>query len=143
MADTDLPDLFLKVWRRWRSGSPVGKGEVTQEQYWVLRTLDVSGSQRLKDLAEKLGCTPSSASTAVKRLVRSGLVTRERGKDDEREVSVRLTKEGESKLTSWRSDQLARATVLFEPLSANERRALGTLLEKVADPASSDDRRLR
>lgn len=110
----------------------MGKGEVTQEQYWTLRTLDVSGPQRVKDLAEILGCTPSSASIAVKRLVKSGLVSRERGRDDEREVRVRLTKGGESKLESWRSEQTTRVSKLFEPLSPGEKKELVTLLGKVA-----------
>jgi DNA-binding MarR family transcriptional regulator len=85
---------------------------------------------RIKDLASAIGCTPGSASVAVKRLERARLVKRERGEKDERVVTVTLTKSGVEKLDSWRSEQLASLSAFFEPLNAEERRALRDLLER-------------
>ena len=92
--------------------------------------LSERGKMKIKDLALAIGCTPGSASVAVKRLERAGLVIRERGEKDERVVTVTLAKRGVEKLDSWRGEQLASMTALFEPLSPGEKRALIGLLER-------------
>lgn len=130
MQSTEIPDLLLAVWKRWRNESPAARGQVTQEQYWVLRTLNRSGPQRLKDLAASLGITPSSASIVVKRLKRDGFVVRNRGKEDEREVRVSLTQKGSGQLDAWRRAQLSRLSALFEGLTSEERSQLERLLRK-------------
>ena len=135
---SEIPDLFMRIWRKWRSSSPVGKGDVTQEQYWILRMLSVSGPQRIKDLADRLECTPSTASVSVKRLEKAGLVSRERSRDDEREVKVMLTEEGGSTVASWRREQLGNLSALFERLDAREKRELESLLRKVAGPEPAE-----
>ncbi len=130
MESSEIPDLLLLVWKKWRTESPVGQGVITQEQYWVLRTLERSGPQRLKDLASKLGCTPSTASIVVKRLEGSRLVLRKRSREDEREVRVDLTRLGLERLTAWRRNQLTRLSRLFDGLTGAERKDLEGLLRK-------------
>jgi DNA-binding MarR family transcriptional regulator len=130
VSSEEIGDLLMAVWRRWKSSSPVGSGAITQEQYWVLKTLSKRGPMRVKDLASSIGCTPGSASVAVKRLERVGLVSRDRGTDDERVVTVTLTRKGSEKLESWREEQLRSMSSLFEPLSAQEKRWLRGVLEK-------------
>jgi DNA-binding MarR family transcriptional regulator len=137
VSSEDVSDLLMEIWQRWRSASPVRKGAITREQYWVLRTLMERGNMRVKDLALAIGCTAGSASVAVKRLERSGLLRRERGGSDERVVTVILEKQGTKKLDAWREDQLSAMADLFEPLSAGERRTLHDLLGK-ALAASGD-----
>jgi DNA-binding MarR family transcriptional regulator len=85
---------------------------------------------KIKDLASAIGCTPGSASVAVKRLQKGGLVKRERGEKDERVVRVSLARRGAIRLDSWRGKQLASMSGLFDPLSAKDRRALRGLLQK-------------
>ncbi len=131
METSEIPDLLLLIWKKWRTGSPVGQGVITQEQYWVLRTLERSGPQRLKDLANKLGCTPSTASIVVKRLEKSKLVLRKRSREDEREVRVDLTRPGLERLGAWRRNQLTRLSRLFDDLTATERKDLERLLRRV------------
>jgi DNA-binding MarR family transcriptional regulator len=130
VSSESISDLLLVLWQRWRSASPVKRGAITREQYWVLRMLSERGKMKIKDLASAIGCTPGSASVAVKRLERTGLVKRERKEKDERVVTVTLAKSGAKKLDSWRGDQLAYMSALFEPLNARERRVLRGLLEK-------------
>ena len=127
----------MVIWQRWRSASPVRKGAITREQYWMLRTLMENGGMRVKDLASAIGCTAGSASVAVKRLERSGLVRRERSGNDERVVTVTLERQGAKKLDAWREEQLSAMAALFEPLNSTERRALHDLLGK-ALAASGD-----
>jgi len=88
------------------------------------------GRLRIKDLASAIGCTAGSASVAVKRLEKAGLVRRERSDKDERVVTVTLGKQGEKTLNAWSGEQLASMAALFDPLSPEERKSLHTLLEK-------------
>lgn len=85
---------------------------------------------KIKDLASAIGCTAGSASVAVKRLEKAGLVSRERSESDERIVTVILGKKGVERLSSWRAEQLASMAALFESLSPEERRTMLDLLEK-------------
>jgi DNA-binding MarR family transcriptional regulator len=130
VSSEHISDLLLVLWQRWRSASPVRRGEITREQYWILRTLSERGKMKIKEIASAIGCTSGSASIAVKRLERSGLVRRERGEKDERVVTVTLAKRGARKLDNWRGEQLVSMSALFEPLSAKEKRVLGASLEK-------------
>ena len=106
------------------------RGAITREQYWILRMLSERGKMKIKDLASTIGCTPGSASVAVKRLERAGLVRRERKEEDERVVTVTLAKRGAKKLDSWREEQRTYMSAQFEPLNAREKRVLRGLLEK-------------
>ena len=74
---------------------------------------------------------------AVKRLEKAGLVKRERSETDERVVTVTLGKQGVRRLDAWRGEQLASMTVLFDPFSSEEKRALRDLLTR-ALTASGD-----
>ena len=130
MSSTEVGDLVMAVWRRWKSSSPVGKGTLTQEQYWVLKTLNEEGPMKVKDLATRIGCTSGSASVAVKRLEKAGLVTRQRNDDDERVVTVGLSKDGKDGLGKWKADQLDSMSAIFERLDDGEREALRGLLSK-------------
>ena len=130
VSSESIGDLLQVLWQRWRSASPVKRGAITREQYWILRMLSERGKMKIKDIASAIGCTAGSASIAAKRLERSGLVRRERGEKDERVVTVTLAKVGAKKLDSWRREQLVSMSALFEPLSANEKQILHDILEK-------------
>jgi DNA-binding MarR family transcriptional regulator len=118
----------MVLWQRWRSASPVRRGAITREQYWILRVLAEGGQMKIKDLASAIGCTAGSASVAVKRLEKVGLVRRERSEKDERVVTVILEEQGVKRLDAWRGEQLASMTALFNRLSLQERRKLHSLL---------------
>jgi DNA-binding MarR family transcriptional regulator len=101
------------------------------EQFWILRFLYDFGQKRIKDIAEELGITSSPVTISVKRLAASRLVTRERGKLDERIVTVQLTDEGKRFFESWRSDRNQALSSLFNVLNDSERQELNSLLQKV------------
>ncbi len=130
VSSESVSDLLQVLWQRWRSASPVKRGAITREQYWILRMLREHGKMKIKDIASGIGCTAGSASIAAKRLERAGLVKRERRERDERIVTVTLAKRGAKKLGLWRREQLVSMSALFEPLSAGEKRALHDILEK-------------
>jgi DNA-binding MarR family transcriptional regulator len=130
VSSEEISDLLMVLWQKWKSASPVRRGAITREQYWILRTLSERGQMKIKDLASAIGCTAGSASVAVKRLEKSGLVRRERSQKDERVVTVALGKQGVRRLDAWRGEQLASMAALFEPLGKEERRRLRDLLGK-------------
>jgi DNA-binding MarR family transcriptional regulator len=130
MSSGEIGDLVMVLWQRWRSASPVRRGAITREQYWILRTLMEGGDMRVKDLASAIGCTAGSASVAVKRLERDGLLLRKRSKEDERVVTVSLAEQGEKILAAWRDEQVSLMSELFESLSEEESESLHQLLSK-------------
>jgi DNA-binding MarR family transcriptional regulator len=70
------------------------EGEVSLSQYRALVVLASRGPQRASELAEELGVHGSTAGRMTDRLVRKGLVERERSMADRRTVVLRLTDSG-------------------------------------------------
>jgi DNA-binding MarR family transcriptional regulator len=130
VSSEEIADLLMVLWQRWRLASPVRRGAITREQYWVLRMLSERGPMRIKDLASAIGCTAGSASVAVKRLERAGLARRERSEMDERVVTVTLEKKGNKTLDAWSAQQLSSMAALFRSFRPEERRTLRDLLGK-------------
>src|SRR4029077_17410780 len=125
--------LIWEIWRTSRAAShPVRVGEVTPEQYWILRFLNFNGPQRVKDIASYIGTTASPVTISVKRLERKGLVKRERNSKDERVVTVQLTQEGKERFEMWRLRRREATSGVFESLTQKEKSALLILLQKVS-----------
>ena len=128
-----IADCIWEIWRVSKAAShPVRVGEVTPEQFWILRLLDSSGPQRIKDIAADLGTTPSPVTISVKRLERDGLLRRERGTEDERVVTVSLTKKGKNQFEVWRQRRRRTLSTIFDCLTEEEKESLERLLQKVA-----------
>ncbi|MEW8958584.1 MAG: MarR family transcriptional regulator [Moorella sp. (in: firmicutes)] len=129
---SSLVDALWQFWRLWRQVShPVRKGKITPEQYWLLKRLKNEGPLNIGELAEGLGITSSSATTATKRLAKMGLVRRVRQKEDERVVTVELTSGGLEMLEQWASEQRAALASLLTSLTLEERISLLKLIRKV------------
>ena len=68
--------------------------EITYTQYLVLSTLSEKGPLTIGQVAQHLDLESSTVTPLVKRLEKSGFVTRQRNPDDERQVLVQLTPSG-------------------------------------------------
>jgi DNA-binding MarR family transcriptional regulator len=68
--------------------------DVTLPQFRAMTVLAYRGPQRGSDIATELGVNPSTGTRMVDRLVRKGLVHRERSPDNRREVRLSLTPSG-------------------------------------------------
>jgi DNA-binding MarR family transcriptional regulator len=131
-----LPDDLLRLARLLRRHTnPVRRGELTAEQYWLLRQLGRRGPLKVRDLAAGLGLSPSSVTIACKRLERDGLLSRARQGDDERVVLVALTDQGREQLARWRQRRHDEATRLLAPLAPDERQQLERLVARVLQVA--------
>ena len=136
MTTDRLVDDVLALYHLIRRAShPVHRAEMTPEQYWLLRLLRRRGALSIGELAEALGVTGSSVTTACKRLEKAGLVTRERQVDDERMVRVALTDQGSARIESWEQQRRELLAQLLAPLDQDEQRTLQHLLERVLETA--------
>lgn len=126
-----VAELLLELARHLRRRThPLYHGDLTPEQFWLLKRLWVQGPLRIGELAAHLGVTPGSVTVACKRLERLGLVQRERGvRGDERVVTVSLTPAGRQRLEAWRN---ARRGYLLELLSSLDTDELATLRQLLA-----------
>lgn len=67
---------------------------LTYPQYLVMIALWEEDDQPVKAIGDRLGLDSGTLSPLLKRLEQSGLVTRKRDRDDERQVRISLTKKG-------------------------------------------------
>ena len=67
---------------------------ITGPQLWALKTISAQGSLSLGELSKKMYLHPSTISGVVDRLEKKGFVIRDRGREDRRVVTVRLTPQG-------------------------------------------------
>lgn len=134
-ADRLVEDL-LALWRLLRINThPVRRGEITPEQYWLLKLLNKKVELSIGELAEALGVTGSSVTTACKRLEKAGLLKRTRQADgqDERVVLVTLTAQGCNQLEAWQQERRNELSKMLAPLTPAEQEELQQLIERILE----------
>lgn len=136
MATDRLVEDLLALWRLLRVNThPVRRGEITPEQYWLLKLLNKRGELSIGELAEALSLTGSSVTTACKRLEKAGLLRRERQADgqDERVVLAMLTARGREQLEAWQQERRNALTQMLAPLTPSEQEELQRLIERILE----------
>lgn len=111
------------------------EGEVTLAQYRMLVLLCSRGAQRVADLAEALGVSPSTATRMNDRLVAKRLARRHRLASDRRVVQVAATALGRAlvdQVTIRRRREVAR---IVGTMSGQSQRRLVDALRAFADAA--------
>lgn len=68
---------------------------LTYTQYLVMMVLWEDGEIRVKDLGQKLFLDSGTLTPLLKRMEGKGLITRERPREDERNLVIRLTEKGQ------------------------------------------------
>jgi DNA-binding MarR family transcriptional regulator len=122
VADDELVDTVLAASRALvavaaRSLAAAGD-EVTLPQYRALVVLAARGPQGTAELAAALAVTPSTVTRLCDRLVRKGLVRRNRQAGDRRAVRIALTGAGRdlvAEVTRRRRAELARLLGVLPP----------------------------
>jgi len=85
--------------------------DVTLPQFRVLVVLAGGEPRGMSELADELGCSPSTATRLCDRLVRKGLMVRGHPASNRREVEVDVTAAGRrlvNRVTKRRRDEIAR-----------------------------------
>lgn len=107
--------------------------DLTYPQYLVMRLLwESGGAAGIGEIGRRLHLESNTLSPLVKRLESGGLVSRDRRDDDERAVTVVLTKQGRAlqRRAGHIPDQICRATGLDD---ANRLRLVRKLRKLTAD----------
>jgi len=88
----------------------------------------------VNQLADHLHLSGAFVTLEVNKLVAAGLVTKSVNPEDRRRVVLAVTAEAERRLTELVRVQVPANDALFEPLSAQEFKALRTIMAKLAAP---------
>lgn len=139
MPSDRLVEDLIGFWRMLRRvTNPVRRGEITPQQYWLLRQLWREGPLSITEIARALGILQGSATSACQRLEKAGLVKRERQTDDERVVLVELTDRGIEQYESWRRRRREVVARLLSVLDEKEQDELQNLIERVLQAAEAE-----
>ncbi|MCO5177644.1 MAG: MarR family transcriptional regulator [Thermomicrobiales bacterium] len=132
MADTELVESLVRLWRALHTvAAPTQDGDITVQQFWLLRQLRRKGPMRVTDLAAALGVAQNTVTAACKRLEARELITRQRTTQDERVVQVALTEAGAARVDAWRAYRHEAYANLVSGLSPDEQAQLQQLLDRV------------
>lgn len=104
-----------------------GKGS----QKRILIILNESETITQRDLTERLGIQPGSASEILSKLESAGLIVRTQNEEDRRTTDVCLTDHGRELAAEALAQRQKRHKEMFSCLSEGERQELLSLLEKV------------
>lgn len=107
------------------------ESSVTVPQWRVL-VLAAEGSVNLTAVAEDLGVHPSNATRVCDRLVKAGLVNRQRDGNDRRHVRLTLTPAGEELYASAMRYRRERVEAAMARISSEHRYALAAALVEFA-----------
>lgn len=105
-----------------------GKGS----QKRILIILDEIGSSiTQRELTERIGIQPGSASEVITKLEMAGYIRRTPNETDRRTADIELTEIGKASAAEAREQRVRRHEEMFSGLSDNEKNELLLLLEKV------------
>lgn len=125
-------DEFFVTVRRARGRAAAEPGALTSSQFHLLDALERGTASRVSDLAEAAGITPPTATRMLDLLERQCVIERSRRSDDRRVVSVTLTDVGRERVRAHRRRVAVRRKLVFEALTADERRQGARLLQRLA-----------
>ena len=106
---------------------------LTQPQYNVLRILNgiYPNSHSRGEIARRMIRRAPDLTRMLDRLVRMGLVEREKGEQDHRQSLARITAKGRELLETMHPKVLHVNQLFLDRMSADEARTLADLLEKI------------
>ena len=114
-------DALLSVWDAARESAA---SLVSGSQLRALLVIESFDGINLRGLAAQLGVILSSASRLCDRLVAAGVLEREPGRTDRREIALHLTPAGHGMLSDLRSDRRRRLAAVLERMTPAGRQAL-------------------
>lgn len=106
------------------------EGRASQKR--ILIILNESETITQRDLTERLGIQPGSASEILAKLEGAGWILRTQNEEDRRTTDIRLTDSGRELAEEASAQRQKRHEEMFSCLSEEERQQLLSLLEKVS-----------
>jgi DNA-binding MarR family transcriptional regulator len=117
----------------------IGGGDLTPRQYAVLLTVSLNEGLSQTNLVDKTGIDRSTLADIVRRMLKKGLLSRRRTKEDARAYAVKLTEEGWRQLKS--TDPIAKKVddKILATLPSNQRERflqdLNTIVQGISNLA--------
>ena len=138
-------ELLSQVARaiRRRQASEVCCGDLTLEQFQILRAVSAADQPSLGSLSASLRLDPSTMSRNVALLERNGYLLRARHAGDGRVVQVRLTPKGRRALESLRCEERDVFNDAYERLPVSQRAKVVQALETLRSCLEVSDDRAR
>lgn len=115
---------------------------VTGSQLWILQEIANTSGIGVSELAERLSVHQSTCSQLVEKLVSGKMVIKERSKEDQRRVGLRLTESAAALLKNAPGPAEGVLPEALRSLSAETIQALNASLEKVVEQLQIRDDRL-
>jgi len=136
MANQSSAEQFDILYSRlWRVFFKAETADLSQHERQLLHHVPAVRGIPLGDVSSHLGIPKSSASEQVKSLERRGFLRRRRDPDDERRLSIVLTRKGQERVASDSVLDLDRLAAALKKLSPMERVALLAGLERLTAAA--------
>jgi DNA-binding MarR family transcriptional regulator len=108
----------------WMSAQERAAAQLSSSQLRALMVVEESDGVNLRGLAAAMGILLSSASRLCDRLVAAGVLEREPGRVDRREIALHLTPAGRLLLDELRADRRGRLDDVLSRMSPAGRQAL-------------------
>ena len=99
----------------------------------ILIVLNETGGITQRELTDRLGIQPGSASEVIAKLESAGYITRTPSREDRRTVDIKLTEEGKKSACEAVKQRKDRHEEMFSCLLSDEKQTLLLLLEKVSN----------
>lgn len=97
----------------------------------VMRMLSQDGPMKQRELTERLGIQPGSASEVLGKLERAGLITRSQSETDRRSVDIALTEAGKTRAEEVALERAAQVHEMFSVLTQEEKASFLAVMEKL------------
>ncbi len=139
VADEAAVDAVLTASRTLVAVATASLGDaaddITIAQYRALVVLASRGPQRMADLAAALDVAPSTAGRMCDRLLRKGLIRRQRARADRRAVQVSITAAGRQVVDEATARRRALLAGILAKLPARQQEAVAAALRAFAAAA--------
>lgn len=111
---------------------PGGKfNGLTVSQFGALETLYHLGPMCQGEIGEKILKSSGNMTLVIDNLEKNGLIERERGKEDRRQVIVQLSAKGKDLISKIFPEHVTGIVNQFDILTQEEQKTLGKLLKKL------------
>ena len=145
VADEAAVDAVLTASRTLVAVATASLGDTTDDitiaQYRALVVLASRGPQRMADLAAALDVAPSTAGRMCDRLLRKGLIRRQRARADRRAVQVSITAAGRQVVDEATARRRALLAGILAKLPARQQSAVAAALRAFRGRGRGDPRR--
>lgn len=127
-----LDRIYMKLEkRRKESLTEAAYNRLTVTEVHTLYAIGDDNPKTMKDISERLGIAPNTATVAVDRLVAKKLVTKQTSPEDRRVQLVQVTQDAITIMNSINSELFKDIEQLLSPLTDIEALLFKSLLEKI------------